>query len=296
MWSNHRSVDGTASTVGENPRITVAVLMVFARWNATVFASIPFVMYPIAVATSDFATASDRWNNTWVRPSENHQIAVLKEESKTFSRLENPECIERYISPLQTTSALIMVSNKTTLSNDGSSLATSWMSSVDGVDWDRATNWMCPESQRWIQVGVCTLDNTLPYANNWVIAGWIDGVQTNWTIEYCLAGEAGDNAKRCGLHFNVRVLLIVFISMLAETLLICWTAWRHNGPTILTIGDAIAEFLREADTTRSQDDRTSSSRLNCPRIARLRFGHWRLDNSMWFKAVSSRTWILSSVL
>ena len=230
MWSTCRSFDGATFTVVGTYRIARRLLTIFLRWNATVFASVPLVMYPIAVATSDFRTASDHWNTTWVRLSESFQIAAMKEESKAFSRLENSDCIRRYINPLQATSVLVLVSNETTSSNNGSSLVNSWMSSVNGISWDRATNWMCPRSQKSIQVGVCTLENTLPYVKDWVMAGWVDGVQTNATIEYCLVGEAGDNARRCGLHFNVRALQLVFIFMLAETLLICWTAWKHGGP------------------------------------------------------------------
>ena len=262
----------------------------------------PFVVFPASAVTSDFLTAADNWEVT--RPitdptifaNRSSSMYALHENARNFTRLDNLQCMERYIDPLQATSDLVLVSNVTTAQNNGSSLIFAWMSGSDSMNWNGATNWICSSHENAYYTSYCSIDKAQHYADDWVVLG----PSMNATIYYCLVGEQGDNGNRCGFHFSAYIMATVCLLTSIETILISWTTFKHRTPTIVTVGDAIAEFLKDPDES------TGGSSTLVPvvpkhskgqTIARLGVTFWNGEHRIyWFKAVSLNAWLISTSL
>ncbi|KAI1445340.1 hypothetical protein F5Y02DRAFT_130179 [Annulohypoxylon stygium] len=286
-------------------------------WNSAFFSSIPIASYPWAFATSDYFVATDDWSQ--VHPFPHHWdpppadalrselqnaslVFSLQELGKRFKRLEKEKCMEAYIDPLQSTAALVLVaSNMTSSENNGSSLITGFISGWEYkyAEWGKSNFWICAAYQqtRW-----CDLQWAETFVDQWVYGS--PNIDLPYVgIDYCLVGESGDNTSRCGLHYNVTLIGIVSALTLLESLLIfsVWPLHRrqliirglyktrasYGAETMVTMGDAIGDFLREHSEIMPRryygiGDTDIRETLWCSKT-----------NTSWFHAVSRSTWMVS---
>lgn len=127
----------------------------------------------------------------------------------------------------------------------------------------------------------------MPSADRWVVRKQL--------IQYCFVGMLADNDIRCGLHFSKTIFIVIATCLLIEALLICWVASLGKSPTMVTFGDAQAEFLERPDQ-RTKFNRDPERPLNKRHFALLRVAEWKPNRLFWFNAVGTKMWITTITL
>ncbi|KAJ7438863.1 hypothetical protein FB451DRAFT_1570129 [Mycena latifolia] len=258
--------------------VTATPLNLF--WNSTLFTSLPVVSIPRAVATSDFREAGDDWSEIdplshldwwhlpggWDTTFDLSPIYSMKTNAMNLTRLEPKDCIYESLDPLiSTRSVLVVAKNLTSAQNNGSSLLDGWMSGWDF--WTKATTGYAPR------------DSGIP----------------NALVDYCLVGDAADNEGRCGLHHSTHIMIMVCVCIAVECMLILWTGLhfrksgkKKRGRSLVTMGDAISDFLEEPNVHIGNTTGHGGYRLGVV--------EWVECRVSWFKAARLRGWALLIVL
>jgi hypothetical protein len=285
-------------------------------WNSAVFASFAYVSYPRAMVTSDFLSASDNWsisNSHAINPKcgtgaefnmyqNASSIYSLQTAAKNFTRLERSACMENFIDPLNATRALVVVAlNVTSAQNNSSSLIYGGLSGCWDV-WDRSNFWICQayEGTSWSRW--CTPDWASTFVDQWVGTYTYSSESPKFLIDYCLVGDSGDNSQKCAIHYSAYVLPIVCACTCLESLLIFWTWWKHRGGnTMLTIGDAISNFLKAPNRRDGAMVNIGTGNTikatTTPRPVIVTKAPWVPEHRIpWFNVISIRIWTISLVL
>ncbi|KAI1842909.1 hypothetical protein JX266_010927 [Neoarthrinium moseri] len=288
-------------------------------WNSAIFTSLPVAAIPRAVVTNDFLRVDDPWNVTdplghreWWKfapgygeASHNKSLIYsLQQQAPTMSYLGARECAEHYVNPLTASSGVIVVArNMTYQQYNRSSLLDGWVSAWE--PWSDSTGWICSAYQdadilKW---RFCTKAWVEQFPEPWVLL-W----PGQWEVEvdYCLAGEDGDNEQRCGLHYSAHILGIVCACTFAEACLVftVWFRHRYNRGaesdvgeqrTMVTIGDAIHSYLKRPCRSKEDTghDEAISAKLR-PGYVIVCKGSWNIEARVsWLRAVSNSIWIIS---
>jgi len=320
IWCNTPS-----PAIDPHPSVTGppnADLLPADRWNSVVFTSIPFTVFTGAIATSDVLSAPDRWlpyNTTAAvrrgKFTDKEKIYDLKERARAFAVLNRSSCLKRYTDPLQATSDLVVVAkNISAAQNNGSSIIQGWVNGLSTQEWDAANGWVCYAHQPAKGSRFCSPTWAASFTRSWKLDTWEAPKHRRVAVDYCLVGDEGNNAARCGLHFSVSVMALVCFGTFMGFATIVWMAITERGFTMVTMGDAIAEFLEHPEQESSpHDDEFASNygRMRVPLVrqrrilsARMlgrekrrisgRVALWSPKPSVsWFRAVSIRRWLLS---
>lgn len=286
-------------------------------WNSVFFTSSPFVSYPRAIVTSDVLGVPKLWDVSaefnWDLPAKYSSydlqtlssISSLQQEASGFRRLTTEECIDIYIDPLKSTSSVLVVgSNITAAQNEGSSLIDCWISGWD--NWSTSNRWLCayyyvttdPDFSKW-----CTKRWLETFPSPWKWASWMNYSVKTGTIDYCLVGPQGDNSQLCGLHYSLNVFIVVCVCTFTSAMLILCTWLQHvhqKKSTLVTMGDAIAEFLKTRhyefpDVVTMHEGIVQSRHRAHP--VRVELAEWSIGRRVsWIKAVSGSVWSVSLIL
>lgn len=130
------------------------------------------------------------------------------------------------------------------------------------------------------------------------VAEAVDNAQTltvaEYPIDYCLVQEVDEE---CMLQFSLPIMFIVIICNLIKTACMIWVAFEGGPRPLVTVGDAIASFLKEPDPT------TKNICLADKDFFRLRKGGWqatsltwRPKRHRWYRAASMKRWLVCNVL
>jgi len=236
-------------------------------------------------------------------------LEALQTKAQHFNYVNNTQCIQAYIDSLEATSELVLVTNETSSAYNGSSLVHAWFSG--STLWEGSTMWVCAtqydshgSSRRFDHY--CTEEWARSFEGDWTfhINPW-DG--NNWGIDktvfidHCLMGETagpGSPSRRCGLHYNLDLLLLITVMAALDAGIIAYVAMTHQDRTMVLMGDAIAYFLETNSSANQsnletghpeQDERTKSNKT----LVHLQEGHWSDSHPRWSSAVSKRTWACS---
>lgn len=277
------------------------MLMSRYSWNSVIFSSQPFALVPVAFVTNDFLAAGDDWMQS--NPSiaalsiNNTDVSIngLHEAAASFTRLSNSECIERYVSPLATTSSLVVVANETSLQNNGSSLIFGFISGINSSEWDNSRGWICAAYQPGNWGRYCTLDWAKEFQDDWKLTNDAfdnlrgDRAPINVTADFCLVGSSADQDSRCGLHYSSPLLIFLCVFSAVEAALVAWVAIKCHEPTHIVVGDAISNGLKHRSKSESNPIGNELVQLGC--------GPWTVNKQQrWFTALGKRVWIISAAL
>ena len=272
------------------------------RWNSAIFITVPFVHFPAALVTSDYASEYDDWNIT--RPGyfdefddENTSEAVFRLNSKgrAFKRLPNAECMDKLVKPLSGIAVeVLLVTTETVASNNGSSLIRGWMAGVGAPRWEASTGWVCDAYNEEGWPYYCSADWAHDFADNWKIRQEPFGFVH---VEYCLVSDDVNLSSKSEVNYNADILVLLCVLTGLDTLIIFYVAMRHNQHTVMQLGDAVAEALERntmpreesgKDSNLSKDEDRNTQELVWPEEEDCRL--------RWFSAVSRKTWISSMSL
>jgi len=286
------------------------VLMGLARWNSTLFTSIPFIQLPIAVVTSDFLQFQNDWDagqsghfsNDGLQEYQKASILALRSKATNFEYMTNIECMTAYIDPLNATAELIVVANGTSVQNAGSPFVDGWIMGNRPTVWDSASTWICDAHYSPSTIHWCLLDFARTFQDHWALnITYRDlGSREPVFVDHCLVGDSADIKSRCGFHYNAVLVILVIAFTVVDTAIIGYIVVRHADPTLRILGDAIAlELDRSERDSQESSDRVGDkiSREKWKSSARLMKGYWPMHNRpRWFSAVSRKTWAISICL
>lgn len=231
-------------------------------------------------------------------------IYALQAATTNMSRLEPRECIGSFIDPLNVTRSVVVVAaNISSHENNGTSLIDGWITGWD--IWSASNSWICAVHAYGTDK-MCTRTYADTFADRWMVGGRPaeSGHRQRVLVDYCLVDAEVSSQEKCGLHYSAYVMAIVCTCTFTETLLILFT-WlyyvrkketdstgkRHQ--MIVTMGDAIAEFLKNPTTVEGISNTDTVTRTPRRTSYGLSIKTWRKDCFPWFRAIDKLTWSIS---
>ena len=117
---------------------------------------------------------------------------------------------------------------------------------------------------------------------------------SDYDTSYCLEQPIPEH---CRLQFSAAIMVIVIIANLIKTVCMGFIAWQRPAQALVTIGDAIASFLNEPDTTTIgnclADKQTNIKRDKCS----VTYRRWEaLKDRLWFHAASKWRWYICNMV
>lgn len=173
--------------------------------------------------------------------ADNFQAALrLSRIAGTLERLAPEQCISAYATDfISKYNSVVLVSPEF----NGSEVPVQYLLTQGAPNSRRNTAvvyfWICTEkAHHQYEVDSCTESrlSDLRAADDWVVEGY--------KVDYCLAEKAQD---KCTLEYNTPLAVVVIIANLAKAILICLVAFLLEDNPLLTVGDAVASFLRFPD-------------------------------------------------
>lgn len=285
-------------------------------YNSAVFSTLAAQEYDIFVVTEDFLTgASFNMNETaysahpwwpniiynpdpdflsnedWSQAESDLQRARLddlKENQSSLKRLENEACMKAYGQEFVSAySDVIVVSSAI---NDSNSLLATTLSPIIPNQQGFGTTtyaWICisnPESQRPFPVGSdCDVGKAATQADSWAVF--------TFPVKYCLSRPI---LERCKLQFSLWIMIIIIICNTVKTTCMV-VMWRQDHKPLVTLGDAIASFLRVPDQTTAKNCLADKGRILGGSWTNVK-AKWKAESRFWFRSASLKRWLICNIL
>ncbi|KAL8991876.1 MAG: hypothetical protein Q9169_007572 [Polycauliona sp. 2 TL-2023] len=181
--------------------------------------------------------------------------------TSVWQRLENKDCIRKYGRQFISTSGdFLAVSQAMSDSFPIKFIDTAYPTTQNGRG--PSYNWMCdlyPEAKHGINSEQCNLDVLLPRAKDWAIRSKYSS-HNIWSprtppwyepdpgdpVDYCLSRRVEEH---CRLQFSFALLIVVVICNFIKAACMITMVYRRDTRPLITLGDAIASFLSDPDTT-----------------------------------------------
>lgn len=214
------------------------------------------------MVTGDYLTVQDDWAITrpgyfdYESDEDRESLKALRLNATGFDRKNNIECVQAYRDSLKATAELVLVTDESSASYNGSSLVHGWISG-GGLSWEGTTMWICSADMPEGHNRHCSEEWVRSFQGDWKFKIWPRdgnnrGIEKTVTIDHCLMGETAD--RKCGLHYNFHILLLIMIFNAIDTGIIWFIAKLHKrdkDPTLVLLGDAIAYSLKKQRRFRS---------------------------------------------
>lgn len=240
------------------------------RWNSAVFDATPVTTYYYVVVTEDFLQD----NNTWAVVPQH--VNTMRANAGQLERLNNTQCIQRYIDNVVGLTDVFLVSANVTM-DDHESLIPKYENtalidyapSALQTDWALENSWICSGYFQPYHTSItawalpnewCGRESLQPSASNWTYQGlrWDgDDLTTVWSrIDYCLC-DGNDFAKMdqlCSLRFSPVILGVVCLLSLVKLVCISLTAiiqLRQNNPASVRDVEHQQRTPQDSSTTQS---------------------------------------------
>lgn len=202
-------------------------------------------------------------------------LQLLQKTSKTLERLENNECIQAYSASIVSNRGNVLLVSPDQNNNSLLAIARSQPSKfLNHID-----------SSLWIRVGFPDQIINSQTAKNWAYQ--------STSISYCLSTKFED---RCELQFSVAIMIIVIACNLTKFVCMTWMAWKLDSRPLVTLGDAIASFLNEPDSTTDGMCLGGKARFLESRNWRSLPSQYNPKPYLWFGAASLKRWYISNML
>ena len=255
-------------------------------YNSVVFSTVSFQMYRVYVASPDLVSQKAlNWSGA-VETYENELLppGYLRNIS-AWQQLDNTACIRAYGQPFVSARGDIVAISSFV---NGSALIE--ISEPQGLGSDTYA-WLCSGTiNPAYDDRPCDVDHTLRNALSWTLS---DNLNSDlWPIQYCLSQPV---SERCQVHFSIIIVGVVMVCNLSKASCMLLALRRQSSRPLVTLGDAIEEFLVEPDRT---------TRLAClsgkKSFTRGPWGDapskWERKGHRWFSNLSIQRWLVCNVL
>ena len=255
-------------------------------YNSVVFSTISFQMYSVSVASPDLVSqkafnwpgAVETWENEVLSPEHLRNIS-------SWQQLDNAACIRAYAQPYVSAYGDIVAISSFV---NGSALIKVGGSQEIG---SYSYAWLCSRSSNpTYSYAGCDVGHTLKNALSWTLS---DNSNSHfWPIQYCLCQPV---SERCQVHFSIIIVGVVMACNFLKALCMLLALRRQSSRPLVTLGDAIEEFLMKPDRT---------TRLAClsgkesfkRRQWRDAPSKWERKGHRWFSNLSVQRWLVCNVL
>ena len=166
--------------------------------------------------------------------------------SRSLERLNNSACIQAYANDyISGRSNLLLVAAD---DNSINVPTVFFIESVNNVKITRSGGcvkdmyaWICPNPSCWDSCH-SHLSEVLNDASHWKPQHGNGDVE----IDYCLSQQTPEH---CKLQFSLQIVIVVIAINFLKMILMLYMAFGLNDTPLMTVGDAVASFLNEEDTT-----------------------------------------------
>ena len=266
--------------------LAISSIPLHLLYNSAVFSSLCTRQYSVFLVSSEFPDGAPfnltlllnthEYNSSSTNISQYYEnIAQNFQKNQTsLARLENKACVEIYTAPIiSANSDLLLVSNYSEPNNSVLDLE---------LDTFSATVNNAPQG--------CPMafNNNCTDPQNWSIdIPSINGIRT----QYCLSRL---EEEHCKLQFSLAIMIVVIMCNLIKTTCMSIIAWKQDPEPLVTLGDAIASFLDRPDVTTEGNCIVGKTRFS--RSWGLLLSRWHPQRLRWFRAASSKRWLVCNIL
>jgi hypothetical protein len=163
----------------------------------------------------------------------------LVERANILQRLSVQECIDAYATSFQSKyGSLVLISDNFNAVNSSENRV--YSQEVPSSDQDIEIDpyrWICAERRGIVLEQPCSY-----YLSD--IRNRVDWAVYGYTVDYCLADIEGE---KCTVEFSLPLAIAVIGANFVKAVLIVLATILLRGVPLLTVGDAIASFLRSPD-------------------------------------------------
>ena len=250
-------------------------------YNSVVFSTVSFQMYNLYVGSPDLVSQKAlNWSNAV--ETYGYEVLTLGNIS-TWQRLDNAACIRAYGQPYVSARGDIVA-----ISTTMNSSALIEISRPTGPG-SESYSWLCSSNPERHDV-LCDVDYTLKNALSWALSD--SSNSHSWPIQYCFSQPL---SERCQVHFSIIIVGVVMVCNFLKALCMLLALRRQSLRPLVTLGDAIEEFLIKPDWT---------TRLACLSgkrdFSREPWGEapskWEREGHHWFSNLSPQRWLVCNIL
>jgi hypothetical protein len=205
------------------------------KFNSAVLYSVSAHEYSILAVAANYEENTAEWTvGLSLGDAEGARVVQMPRDHPTYELLAKDLCIKQYgMQYMRARRNVILVSQAN--ASDANRVGLSYKYSTPRWDpWKPVTpfQWICGESNN----PHCDIDSVLR-GPSWNVAA-------GDPVDYCLSEKA---AEQCQVYFHFPVMVAVIIANLIKVICL-WLAGReHKDAALVTIGDAIASFLKIPD-------------------------------------------------
>lgn len=212
-------------------------------------------------------------------------LQQLQQQSINFTQLSPKECISEYSTFFLSKHRNLVLVTDSASSANGSLLAFGFYKANRGETARRQLSWMYNSTYQFQSYKYPDPSrDLLANADDWRP---IDGGPR---IKSCLSETT---PEACSLQFSFVIISIIIICNIGKMLIMAYTAFKMIWQPLITVGDGIASFLVEPDTTTKNalllkiEDLGASSWFQFMRTSK---------KTRWFRSFTLRRWLICNAL
>lgn len=244
----------------------------------------------------------DRYSDVWPFPRFSHSrlvdygLNLLRDvhNASIWQRMDNEDCIREYEQQFVSTRGdFVAVLHAL---NDSSPI--NFVQTIyprTGNRGDSPYDWWCrpfPAASLGTDSVECR-----PYYDSLVRgSSWENYSRNRWDlpnpVDHCLTRRVEEH---CRLQFSLALLILVIICNFIKAACMILMVYRHDAQPLATLGDAVASFLKDPDSTTQGDciaPKDAFQRREWFRQPR----RWATKEVRWFRSSSSTRWALCNIL
>lgn len=253
-------------------------------YNSVVFSTLSSQAYNVYAASPDLVSQK---NLNWSIPVEIDwgQSGTLGffRNIPTWQLLDNAACIRTYAQPFVSAHGnVVAISagvNSSTLielvNGGGSSDLTPYL-------------WICQGFES-SSLGLCEADYILKNASNWTL---FDMENAGFLVQYCLSQPV---EERCRVQFSMIIIGVVIACNILKVMCILLAMRQQKSRPLVTLGDAIEEFLVKPDRTTYLACLSGKRSFSGGRW-RDAPSRWEEKSHRWLSSLSTQRWLICNFL
>ena len=270
-------------------------------YNSAVFSTLAAQEFNVYVASPDLVSSKD---DDWSAPiysayDENNgtlTVANFRDigNQSIWQQLDNAACIGAYAKPF------ISMRGDLVAISAAANASVFLTESIQGGSYDHPYSWICykhlSEMDALSRNGTtrCDADAILKNPSNWTLTAYYEDPHNvgDFRIEYCLSRLI---EERCRVQFSVVIMGIVMACNFLKALCMLLALRRQKSRPLVTLGDAIEDFLVKPDRTTRL---VCLSGKNSFSGGRWRDGssRWEKKRQRWFLSLSVQRWFVCNSL
>ncbi|KAH7077439.1 hypothetical protein FB567DRAFT_608536 [Paraphoma chrysanthemicola] len=255
--------------------------------NRTFVEDLDFTAYEEKVSHSQYLQNLDPETSSFLQKAYNETIRLRQLlRSGGMEKMSQTSCRNAYMKSYSTRGGLLLVQDV-----EGTPVPQDWTH----YDIGTTPNWMCSQGLVW-GISPCDSISMMDAIEHDVDSTTWDPLFATATVKYCLSEKV---PERCKLQSSLLIMLIVLISVAGMVGVMLVMVIRDDTRPLLTVGDAIASFLRSSDPW-TQEMCMASRRdfQNVPRKGEawcFQPTRHRSARKRLYAATSGRTWLICTI-